>query len=426
MGLKSNIKNLAYNSTDSNRDLRIDFIRGIVMLILITVHLEFKSWYNFLFSERIGIVSGGEGFVILAGVVLGMINRKSIEKNGFGYMSNRMIDRASKLYLTNIAIILIIAIISFIPLLNTSSVQTFVDKPGKIIYPLYPTPLVDSMKIENYSTRFENDGIAFKIPFLATDNIQTFAAKTMLLRIGPHQYQIMGLYVILLFLTPLALFLMKNKRTAILITLSWALYLKNWAFPIVGFPPGITGCQFESGFPLLTWQLIFFNGMAVGYHKDKLIKIMKSKWRIPILSICWLLFIFFLFFTQNNPDPERVNLYTLKFFDPNWWGRFYGDYFQKNTLGILRLVNYFAVLMVSYHLLTKFWKVFDKSIGWFFIPIGQASLYVFIIHIFIVLLMNQFPFFWSNLWVGTIGHTIALAIAWLMVRYKVLFNIIPR
>ncbi|MDT3740467.1 MAG: OpgC domain-containing protein [Candidatus Kapabacteria bacterium] len=417
---------LSYTSTDSNRDLRIDFIRGVVMLILIINHLEFKSWYNFLFSERIGIVSGGEGFVILAGVVIGMINRKRLEINGFVITTNKLIDRASTLYMTNISIILIIAVLSFVPMINTSSVQTFVDKPGKIIYSLYPKPLIDSIKIEDYSVRFEKDSVAFQIPYLATDNIQTIAAKTVLLRIGPHQYQIMGLYVLLLFLTPLALLLMKNKRTALLLALSWILYLKNWAFPITGFPPGITGCQFESGFPLLTWQLIFFNGMAVGYHKDKLVEIMKGRFRFAILTLSWVLFLFFLFLAQNNPDPEKVNLYRFAIIDTDLWGKLYSEYFQKNTLGILRLVNYFAVLMVSYHLLTKFWRVFDKSLGWFFVPIGQSSLYVFIIHIFIVLLINQFPQFWDNMLFGTLGHTLALTISWLMVKYKILFNIIPR
>jgi hypothetical protein len=50
------------SSASSDRDLRIDFLRGVVMFILIIVHVEFFSLYNLVAWERIGLISGGEGF----------------------------------------------------------------------------------------------------------------------------------------------------------------------------------------------------------------------------------------------------------------------------------------------------------------------------------------------------------------------------
>lgn len=80
------------------RDTRIDFIRGWVMLVLIVVHTEFFSLWNILVWERVGMISGGEGFVLLAGVVLGMVSRQRIARKGWGEASRRLIDRALQLY----------------------------------------------------------------------------------------------------------------------------------------------------------------------------------------------------------------------------------------------------------------------------------------------------------------------------------------
>jgi fucose 4-O-acetylase-like acetyltransferase len=104
---------------------------------------------------------------------------------------------------------------------------------------------------------------------------------------------------------------------------------------------------------------------------------------------------------------------------------------QKNTLGLLRLLDYASVLIVLYATLTRCWEPIRKALGWFFIPLGQASLYVFIIHVPVVAAVNNFlPFGFSTdpprLWINTVAHTLALAALWLMVRYRVLFRWIPR
>ena len=85
-----------------SRDLRIDFIRGMVMMLLVVGHIEIFSWFNYLTWERIGVVSGAEGFVILAGVVLGFLYRHKIQQVGLAESAKLMIERAFKLYRVNI------------------------------------------------------------------------------------------------------------------------------------------------------------------------------------------------------------------------------------------------------------------------------------------------------------------------------------
>ncbi|HYO74404.1 MAG TPA: OpgC domain-containing protein, partial [Archangium sp.] len=122
----------------SERDLRIDFLRGLVMLVLVVIHLEVVSLLTFLAWERVGLISGGEGFVILSGVVLGMVSRKRVETQGWAYSVSRLVDRAVQLYRVNVAIVISIALLSLVPLLDTTEVRSFTDRFADKTWPLFP------------------------------------------------------------------------------------------------------------------------------------------------------------------------------------------------------------------------------------------------------------------------------------------------
>ena len=385
------------------RDLRIDFIRGVVMFVLVAVHMEIFSVYNFLVWERIGVVSGGEGFVILSGVVLGMVHRRKIEKNGWRSSAASMVDRAAQLYRVNVAMVLGVGAFLVLPLFfDPSYVSTFTDRGSGTVYNLFP---------------------------VAADPIQVIAAKVLLLKVGPHQFQIMGLYVVLIALAPLAMWGFTKNRALLVLSVCWVLYFKNWAFP-----SRPTSAQFEYAFPLLTWQLTFFHGLAFGYYKEEIARWFAGTPRRVFYAVGVPLFLGFMFFAWNNPNPGLPDFARLSFIDPDVFRSFYGRYFTKNQLGILRLVNYLLLLVFSYGLLTRFWKPINKALGWYLVPIGQASLYVFICHVFVLMAAFNIPYLselhpsWGsgNLWLNTLAHTAVLMLLWVMVKTKLLFRWIPR
>lgn len=385
------------------RDLRIDFIRGVVMFILVVVHMEIFSLYNFLVWERVGVVSGGEGFVILSGVVLGMVHRRKIERGGWKASAAGMVNRATQLYRVNIAVILAVGAFMVLPLFfDPAFVTTFTDRGSGTVYNLFP---------------------------VSADPIQTVVAKILLLKVGPHQFQIMGLYVVLIALAPLAMWAFTKDKALIVLSICWILYFKNWAFPARP-----TGAQFEYAFPLLTWQLTFFHGLAFGYYKNEIAAWFRGGPKTLFYALGVPLFLAFLFFTWNNPNPAMPDFAKLSFIEPDVFRQWYGRYFTKNQLGILRLVNYLLVLVFGYALLTRFWKPIDKAFGWFLVPIGQASLYVFIWHIFLLMVAFNVPYLreltpaWGsgNLWLNTLAHTAVLMALWAMVKTKFLFRWIPR
>jgi hypothetical protein len=79
-----------------------------------------------------------------------------------------------------------------------------------------------------------------------------------------------------------------------------------------------------------------------------------------------------------------------------------------------------------YAILTRFWVPINKALGWFFIPLGQASLYVFFVHIFFLLILANTPLpAMNDFWINTAIHAGLLFTAWAMVRTRFLFKIIP-
>jgi len=386
-----------YPKDGGKRDLRIDFIRGLVMLILIVVHINMTSMYNYIAWERFGVVTGAEGFVMLSGLILGLLSRLRMEHDGFGSTVNKQFSRAFLLYRTSLVVILSVLIIDAIPFIDAHVAMTFTTYAGKV-YHLYP----DLHVFAQYHDKI--------------------IAKFFLLQYGPHQFQILGLYVILLMLSPFVLWLLSKKKFAVVLSLSWIIYFAN-----NGFHVRPTGAQFEYAFPILTWQILFVHGLVIGYYKNEIWNFFHSKKGAILFFFILLLFFIFLFFTYNNPLEQIPAYLRLHVIDPEVFRSIYRDYFPKNTLGIGRLINDFVLLIVSYGLLSYFWKPIESLFGWFFIPIGQASLYIFILHVYACIVIANIAIFGhENIVINTLGHTAVFVFMWVMVKYKVLFNVIPR
>lgn len=379
----------------TGRDVRIDFIRGWVMLILVIVHTEILSLWNLLAWERVGMISGGEGFVLLSGVVLGMVSRQRIARGGFGDAASRVVDRALQLYRVHVTLILIVGLLAIVFGEHVKEITSFTNRGGGKTFPLYP----------------------------ATFQPWSWLASVLTLKVGPHQIQVLGLYVCLIMLCPLLLVPLWKQRPLALLGLSWVVYCSNLLAPKMP-----TGAQFEYGFPLLTWQLLFVHGLVAGYHLQELKAWFATRAGRAMLAACFAIALAFFAVCQLAPNPLL----------PSWarieaWPELYyaiRKHADKNTLGPLRLLNYAAFLIALYAVLTRWWPLFQRWLGWFFVPIGQASLYVFILHLFAVQLVSMvMPFGFSpggDLVVPTLLHTAELAVLWLMVRHKVLFRWIPR
>ena len=396
------VKSWAYIDTGSTRDLRLDFMRGIVIPLLFASHFEYFSALMYVGWERVGVVSTAEIFVILAGIVVGMVFGKRLRNEGLAASMPALMDRSVKLYLTNVVLIFIIAAIRYIPDIDATIITTFHSPFTGKTYPLFPSM----------------DAGVFKL-----------MSQAFLLRIGPHQFQIIGMYVAMFILvTPFVFFMISRQRVGLLLGISWVVYFINFGAhePNAGSPAfRPTGAQFEYAFPILAWQLIYVHGVVAGYFKRELIEFFATSLGRVLLSACFILTVAFFFITWNNPMQQFSGV-SLNMISPDTFHSWYGQYFQKYKLGPGRILNVTVLLITMYAILSRCWGPINKALGWFFIPLGQASLYIFYVHIFFLLIIANTPLPEMNdFWINTLIHAALLLTIWVMVKSKFLFKVIP-
>jgi hypothetical protein len=372
------------------RDLRIDFLRGLAMIIMVIAHIEVFSVFNLFTSERFGLVSGAEGFVIFAGIVLGSLYRYRLPLDGWITSIYRIWSRVWKLYLVSLFIIISIYLLALIPFINAHEVTTFTNRGADIVYPLYPVETV---------------------------SLNTALNFLFYLQAGPHQTQVLGLYIVLMLLTPLILAAFHKKKATYVLVISWLLYFYYQKHHI-----NLTKGNFENAFAILAWQAIFYTSLAIGWYKTEITSYMHGMTKKLLLGFCISVSLVLFFVAQNHtnmflPSWAHLNLIPAQTF--NW---VYSNYALKTTLGPLRVLNDFCLLVTLYWLLTICWTPFYKALGWYLIPVGQASLYVFIVHVYVVLLVSQFVSFDlhpNNWFINTCIHGGALFLLWWMTKKQI-------
>lgn len=383
-------------SVPGRRDLRIDMLRGIALVMMIVAHTEVMSLLNILTWERFGLTTGAEGFVIMAGFMLGMLNRQRLHKEVMLTLGWSLWRRAGKIYLVNIVIILSMLLLSQIPWLNTFEVTHFVDRYSGNRWALFPT----------------------------TPQIkETWFNIILYLQIGPHQTQILGLYVFLLLASPLFLSLLNAGRVGILLLLSLCGYVSYQLWPL-----RLTVAQFEFAFPLLAWQLIYILGMCCGWYKDELMSLARTGPGRAVMTVmvCYALAMMFIAQNHTNPFmPPALLIHVIPPADFNW---IYHHLAGKNSLGPLRVLNDFCLILSVYLVLTFCWQPLNRAFGWFLIPLGQHSLYTFILHVYFVMAVSQLVHFdlWQQAWVrNTLVHLAILGALWFMAKKEIGGRFIP-
>ena len=106
--------------------------------------------------------------------------------------------------------------------------------------------------------------------------------------------------------------------------------------------------------------------------------------------------------------------------------------FFKVPLRPWRLVAFLSVAIMAYTSATYLWVPVRRVLGWLMLPLGQAALYSYIVHFFLILLVyNLAP--WLAGLPGAPGEDIfnpllqisVVLLLWVLVRRRVLFGVIP-
>jgi hypothetical protein len=368
------------------------------MAIVVINHMPTPSLYYIFSQERIGVVTGAELFVLLSGLVLGFTHRKFINHHGWSQSAKKLLRRARLLYVC--VVVVSLAAWSIAQLVPSFQILTRWTNSERIIVPLYPQDV-------------------YTHPYKLLINI-------LFIKSTPWQFNIIGLYIILLMVAPLALRMLVTGKLIWLLVISFGLYIVTFILKI-----RLTTFAFEKSFPLLIWQFPFVCALVTGYSYHNLAAWVNTKKGLILRIIIIILFFLFIFFTLNNYwiHASHKYLQVLKVIKPKYFDMIYSNFFMERTwLGVGRLLNAFVVVAALCEILNMAWPFLKKWVGWWTIPVGQASLYIFILHLTIIPLVFVTSGYFRDhsLTYNTLVHTLVLLILWICVKTRFLFSVIPR
>ncbi|MCQ6269548.1 OpgC domain-containing protein [Pseudarthrobacter sp. R1] len=391
-------------SDPSSRDSRVDMLRGLAIVFVVVNHLGMTSLFQLLTQEAVGFVSGAELFVLFSGLVVGMVYGPRA-KEDFGTVVDLTSRRAGKLYLTALIVLIGVFLVSLLPIFRTDALTTFVDQgtggaghdgAGRT-YDLYA----------GMESLFQ-----FPVPPQVLPAI-------LLLQFGPWQFNVMGLYVVLLLASPLILAALNRGKAVWVLAGTLAVYAVGAATRFRLLPS-----QFEDSFPLLVWQVLFVIGLVAGYHRRNIVAwLVGQTWLVAACTVAALLFAFL---SWGNPYLANGFDVRLAIIPDALYRSMYDFFFGRTYLAPGRLLNVLVLVVAAYAFLTAYWKPVQRALGWFLIPLGRATLYVFIMHVVLIAVVANIPALQQeNVLLNTAAYAVVLGLLWVMVRTRFLFRIIP-
>ncbi len=354
------------------------------MTCVIVDHSRISSLLSWFSYQRFWTVTAAEVFVVLSGLVLGMVYRRKLVRGDWRGVIRGLGRRALTLYASFLAVTLSVLAISLwgvdVSALtgwgdgSTTGFACFLDPPAL------------------------NAGIL---------------ANVALLRCGPWAFQIVGLYVWLVVAAVPCLMALHFGGWRPLLTASWILY--------VGFrfaPHSLTNGAFEETFPILPWQLLFVHGLAIGYYRDQVGELARRTPRAVSIAV-GVASAAFAVFALCNPSIDGPSALHWSVVSPERFSSLYDRYFTLRELGVGRILNLAVALPVGYAALTRCWLLV-RPLGTVFVTLGQQSLGAFVLHVYGLLLLSHVPLPDGAFWTGTVVQIV------LVVAIAALLNVMQR
>jgi hypothetical protein len=361
----------SWSSSTSSRDLRIDWLRGLAMICVIVDHSRRSSLLSWFSYERLWVVTAAEVFVVLSGVVLGMVYGRRLVRDGMLAVTRRLLRRALVLYSAFVAVTVSILGLAFIGV-DVSAVTTW--DATAITWFLDP----HTMTAANWR-------------------------DLALLRFGPWPFEIIALYVCLVLVAVPSLIALRFGRWRFLLAASWAVY--GW---YCISPRGITGSEFENTFPVLAWQLLFVHGITIGYHRNRL-RALAARCPRPLSIAVAATALLFMAFALSNPSGVAPPWLRWRIVSPDAFAALYTRYFSLSDLGPGRLLNLAVALPTGYAILAwrRLWAV-AGPVQELLATLGQRSLAAFVLHVYGLLLLDHLrPS--DQLWTNTAVQILLIA-----------------
>ncbi|MCL5283473.1 MAG: OpgC domain-containing protein [Armatimonadetes bacterium] len=361
-------------STDarSQRNLAIDVLRGYCIVMMVTSHLATDSLLNNA-VHFLRYISGAEGFVFLSGVALGLAHQRRVVRHGLVEAYRLIWRRASIIWLVHVATVFI------------------------------------AIGIDQTIHRYH------AIPSLSGVGWPWLIWSTLTLSFQPGEMlNILPLYVFLLLGAPLVLEFIRRRWTIPLLIASASVFLYTQWHPAFGtWNDPLTGRQ---AFPAVTWQALFIPGMVIGSNRVALHRWVNGpKRRIILWGVGLLAGLTALVILVPTP------LFTIN--DHMRWDLFI---FQRHPLRFGRII-YFYIEIAAFYFAAQAWinGRLPRLPVQFLSTLGRNSLYSFLIHLVIAMVLAALFASYQTGLMGDIITIIALWIIYWMAEHQIGRRIIP-
>ena len=362
------------------RDLRLDFFRGLALWLIFLNHIpsNFVGWFT---TRNFGFSDAAEMFVFISGYTAAFVYGRVMLERGFTVASMRILKRVWQIYVAFIFLFMIyLAQISWVA--------------ARFENPLY----IEEMNLLHFLQRPE-----------------IVIVEALLLRFLPANVDVLPLYIVLMAFFPLMLWLLLRAPNLAL-ALSFALYLAaryfGWNLPAY---PADKGWFFSP----FAWQFLFVIGAWCGIGAVRQLNWLTRSNALLFVGGIYLAFAAFMTLATNIPLP--INF-------PNWLLIFPLD---KTGLDPLRLIHFLIVTAIVVRFVPADARFLRSEWARPLIICGEHSLEIFCLgvflsltaHILMIEVSTRIPF---QLLVSFGGILAMVALASIMTWYKKLQSRAPK
>jgi hypothetical protein len=314
------------------RDLRLDFFRGVSLILIFIDHIP-ENILSYFTLQAVAFYDAAEVFIFISGFTAALVYGRRLGSKGALYASAQVLRRAWQLYVAHIFLfVLFIAEVSY-------TATAFKN-------PMYN----EEMRVADF-----------------LDEPHIAVIKALLLEFQPTFLDILPLYILMLVIFPVILLGMRRHWLWVLLP-SAIVYLAVQVFDISvpAYPEGHVWY-----FNPLAWQFLFVAGAVLGNHPqdESFAGLLKLAYPVAVavfvaaltVKVSW---------TIHGVWETFPGLFLKELWPVN-----------KNNLSPLRLVTFFALVLLVATLVPRQARFLDSAAARPLVLCGQQSLEIFCLSI---------------------------------------------
>jgi hypothetical protein len=317
----------------NQRDLRLDFFRGLALFCIFIDHIPSNifAWFTL---QAVMCSDAAEIFVFISGFTAGTVYSRTMLREGFLLAGIRVYHRVWQLYVANIVLfVTLIAILSY---------------------------TADLLKTSRYIDYFMGTPIFFQEPGLAL-------VKVLSLQFQPGFIDILPLYIVCLGFLPIVLAGFRFRPGAVILA-SLSLWVAVQFDSRIAPPAWPDAAAW--GFNPFAWQALFYLGTWLGWRSNHAeVFCLDRRWRIYLAAgfVVAGFLIRFNWTLQGFYGPITTPIPG----EPLW------QFMSKTNLGLILFVNVFAVALLVGYMIHPQARFFGSRIARPFVLCGRHSLHIF-------------------------------------------------